>query len=127
MHWIDSTQPTPPVVAGIFTEKSGSASRVKINLVNIEQEKKIRKFALYAFPSVDSTDISKLAPDIIFPYSSDTMTLSFSPEDLIHKTSSQKSFYIGITSIDTGNMESELNLLQKIKWSDPKKDWEIVE
>ncbi|OJY92544.1 MAG: hypothetical protein BGP14_15295 [Sphingobacteriales bacterium 44-15] len=127
MHWIDSIQPTPPVVAGIFTERSGRTSLVKINLVNIEQEKKIRKFALYAFPSVDSIDISNLAPDIIFPYSSDTMTVSFSPEDLIHKNSSQKSFYIGITSVDNANMESELNILQKVQWSDAKKDWVIVE
>lgn len=127
MHWIDSTQPTPPIVAGVTIEKTSNLSLIKLNLVNVEREKTIRKFALYAFSSIDSIDISKLPPDIIFPHSADTMSVTFSPKNLTHKTSSHKDFYIGVTSVDKANMESELSILQKIKWSDAKKDWEVVE
>ena len=38
MHWIDSIQPTPPVVAGYYRDQAHTL--VKINLVNIEQEKR---------------------------------------------------------------------------------------
>ncbi len=127
MHWIDSTQPTPPIIAEIYSEKTGNLSQIKINLVNAEREKTIRKFALYAFPSIDSIDISKIPPDIIFPCNADTMSVMIDPQRLIHKSPSQKIFYIGVTTVDKANMESELSMLQKICWSDAKKEWEIVE
>ena len=76
--------------------------------------------------SLDSIEIHNLPPDFIFPYSADTMNVNFKPQRLIHKTL-YKEFYIGITTIDKANMESELSMLQKIRWSDSKKDWEIVE
>lgn len=125
MHWIDSIQPLPPVINAISTDSNTVNQNIMLTITNIDSKKPVRKFALYTFPTLDSIDISAAAPLLIIPCSNDSATYTLSLASAL-STAPGKEMYIGITTIDTNNMESELSMLQKLQLAEGKKRWEIV-
>jgi hypothetical protein len=124
MPWIDSIPPLPPVINSISTEGKLTDQQVRISAAYIDRSKRLRQFALYAFSSLENTDISGKAPLKLIPVSSDSLdyvlALSLLPQ-------SGKELYIGLTAVDVNNVESELSILQKLQRSGTKAEWEVVE
>lgn len=125
MRWIDSIQPMPPVIQSISIDSNVTAQNIKVTLTNIDTKKKVRKFALYAFSSLENTDVSAATPLLIIPANNDSVAHSLGLS-LLQQTISGKEIYIGFTTVDTNNMESELSMLQKLQLTGDKKNWELV-
>lgn len=126
MLWIDSVKPSPPIIADIIEKDNNEVPQVKISIVNINREKAIRKFALYAFPSLQNVDITDKAPYFIIPCTKDTMDYVLQVQRLLQEKIFAREIYIGITAVDDNNMESDMSMLQKIQWIEERKRWEIV-
>lgn len=125
MHWIDSIQPLPPVINSINIDSNTSNQSIKLSIANIDNKKSARKFALYTFSSLDSIDISAASPSLIIPCSKDSVNYTFNIS-LLPEMVSGKEIYIGLTTVDTNNMESELSMLQKFQLIEHKRRWEMV-
>lgn len=123
MPWIDSIPPVPPVINAISTEGNAPGQQVRISATYIDKEKRLRQFALYAFSSLEDTDISNRPPLKLIPAVSDSLdyvlALSLPPQ-------SGNELYIGLTAVDINNVESEISILQKLERANDKTDWEIV-
>lgn len=125
MHWIDSIQPLPPVINTITIDSNVINQNIKINISNIDSKKAARKFAVYTFASLDSIDILNIAPTLIIPCINNSVDYTLSITSLI-QTITGKEVYIGVTTVDTNNMESELSMLQKLQLIEDRKQWEIA-
>lgn len=125
MHWIDSIQPLPPVINAISIDSNVVNQNIVVSITNVDKENHARKFALYTFSNLDSIDISTKAPSIIIPASNDSAVYAISISTLLQPAIG-KEIYIGITTVDTNNMESELSMLQKLQLTEDKKRWELV-
>ncbi|MFT3702223.1 MAG: family 10 glycosylhydrolase [Agriterribacter sp.] len=126
MQWIDSTKPSPPIVANLSQQDVNGVAQLKISVINIDKEKTIRKFALYAFPSLENTDIKDKAPYFIIPATQDSVDYALPLPALLQEKIFNKEIYIGVTAVDADNMESDMSMLQKIQWSNETKLWEVV-
>ncbi|MFT3948889.1 MAG: family 10 glycosylhydrolase [Agriterribacter sp.] len=125
MHWIDSIKPLPPVINYMNIDSNAAIQNIKVSITNIDNKKPVRKFALYAFPSLENTDVSAATPLFIIPCKSDSVEYSLTLPSLL-QTLNGKELYVGFTTVDTNNMESELSMLQKLQWMDDKKRWDVI-
>lgn len=125
MYWIDSTRPTPPVITSITNQVAGQ-DEIVINIANSDQGIAIRKFALYAFTSPEGTDISNRPPVIIVPSITDAIEYRLKMADITKLVNADKNLFIGFTTVDANNLESELSPLQQLQRIDTKASWKIV-
>lgn len=123
MPWIDSIPPLPPIINDISLKGKTSEQQLRINATYIDKDKRLRQFAVYAFPSLEDTDISDKPPVKLIPASSDSLdyvlSLSLLPQ-------SGKELYLGLTAVDINNVESEPGILQKLQRENENARWEIA-
>lgn len=126
MYWIDSIRPTPPVITSVSDTVSAGRQEIVINITNSDHDIAVRKFALYAFTSPDSTDISNRPPVLIVPSLCDATEYRLKVAEIARLINADKTLFFAFTTIDSNNLESELGQLQKLERSGTNTSWEVI-
>lgn len=126
MYWIDSVKPGSPLITGIVSEGNLVHQQVRISAEYKDKNKRLRKFALYAFPSTGQTDISARVPVKVVPCTTGSASYVLNLSSLPDSILAGKEMYLGFSAVDVNNVESDISTLKKLQRTDKNALWEIV-